>query len=95
MRLASFLLLWSLFYWLWRALFHRRRMVYVRTGRVDPTPQQRYRIYRRDGFRCRHCRTSRELQIDHIYPVCRGGLTVDSNLQTLCRRCNLRKGARV
>jgi hypothetical protein len=45
----------------------------------------------RDGARCRRCRTVVNLEVDHIVPVSRGGRTEESNLQTLCRRCNRRK----
>ena len=45
----------------------------------------------RDGGRCRNCRRSINLEIDHIVPVSKGGKTEESNLQTLCRRCNRRK----
>src|SRR6516225_5276912 len=42
----------------------------------------------RDGARCRKCRRAINLEMDHIVPVSKGGKTVESNLQTLCRRCN-------
>lgn len=45
----------------------------------------------RDGARCRKCRTTLRLEVDHIIPVSKGGRTEESNLQTLCRRCNRRK----
>jgi hypothetical protein len=45
----------------------------------------------RDGARCRRCRTALYLEVDHIIPVSKGGKTEESNLQTLCRRCNRRK----
>jgi 5-methylcytosine-specific restriction enzyme A len=45
----------------------------------------------RDGARCRRCRTAVRLEVDHIIPVSKGEKTEESNLQTLCRRCNRRK----
>jgi hypothetical protein len=54
----------------------------------DPT---RTAVLLRDGERCRRCRTTVNLEIDHIVPVSKGGITEESNLQTLCRRCNRRK----
>jgi HNH endonuclease len=45
----------------------------------------------RDGGRCRKCRTAINLEMDHIVPVSKGGRTEESNLQTLCRRCNRAK----
>jgi hypothetical protein len=45
----------------------------------------------RDGARCRRCGSARNLEIDHIVPVSKGGTSEELNLQTLCRRCNRRK----
>jgi len=45
----------------------------------------------RDGGRCRRCGSARNLEVDHIVPVSRGGDSDDCNLQALCRRCNRRK----
>jgi len=45
----------------------------------------------RDGGRCRRCRRSINLEMDHIVPVSRGGRTEETNLQVLCRRCNRSK----
>jgi hypothetical protein len=55
----------------------------------------RVSVYRRDGFACLHCGTRQALSIDHIHPFSKGGTTVYENLQTLCRPCNSRKGAKV
>lgn len=65
------------------------------------TSKLRQRIKERDGFACRKCGVSIEkeptllLEIDHIIPVSKGGLTTEDNLQTLCWRCNRSKGAKV
>jgi hypothetical protein len=45
----------------------------------------------RDGGRCRKCMRAINLEMDHIVPVSKGGQTEESNLQTLCRRCNRAK----
>jgi hypothetical protein len=45
----------------------------------------------RDGGRCRRCRRSINLEMDHIVPVSKGGKTEETNLQVLCRRCNRSK----
>ena len=65
------------------------------------TSSLRRSILERDGYRCRYCGvgTSDEphllLEVDHIVPVSKGGLTSVDNLQTLCWRCNRSKGARM
>lgn len=55
----------------------------------------RWRIWERDNFTCKHCKTRKHLTIDHIIPESKGGKLVDSNLQTLCRRCNSKKGVKI
>lgn len=52
-------------------------------------------VYERDGFACLHCGVSEGLSLDHIHPYSMGGEDTFDNLQTLCRPCNSRKGARV
>lgn len=58
------------------------------------SPETRDRVFKRDGHRCRRCKSTyaeRELVIDHIVPVARGGSGHEDNLQTLCRECNAEK----
>ncbi len=52
-------------------------------------------VYERDQYRCVTCGTWLNLTLDHIHPVAFGGSDDIDNLQTLCRSCNSRKGARV
>lgn len=52
-------------------------------------------VYARDGYQCLHCGSTEQLSLDHIYPYSMGGADTLENLQTLCRSCNSRKGARV
>lgn len=65
------------------------------------TSKLRAQIKERDCYTCKHCGASIEkepnllLEIDHIIPVSKGGLTVEDNLQTLCWRCNRSKGSKV
>lgn len=51
-------------------------------------------VMERDAYRCRHCGTWLDLTCDHVVAESRGGATALENLQTLCRPCNSRKGAR-
>jgi hypothetical protein len=57
----------------------------------------RYRIFKRDGFRCQICgRTQADdvtLHVDHRKSVADGGSDELENLQTLCSDCNLGKSA--
>ena len=61
-----------------------------------PIPQSVKRaVWRRDGGRCVYCGSNQKLQFDHIIPYSGGGADTAENLQILCQRCNLRKGARI
>lgn len=63
----------------------------VERGKV--TNKMRFAIYQRDHHRCRRCgRRTNDLEIDHIVPIAKGGKSTYDNLQTLCHRCNVRKG---
>ncbi|MBN9605377.1 MAG: HNH endonuclease [Actinomycetales bacterium] len=65
------------------------------------TARLRSYIKDRDQHTCRLCGVSLAvephllLEVDHIVPVSRGGLSTEENLQTLCWKCNRTKGASV
>lgn len=73
----------------------------VEGQRALMTSTLREKIKQRDGFACQICRLSISaepnllLEIDHITPLSKGGITTESNLQTLCWRCNRSKGAKI
>jgi len=58
-------------------------------------------IKERDEYTCQQCALSTAaepnllLEVDHILPVSRGGLSKEDNLQTLCWRCNRTKSNKV
>ena len=64
------------------------------------TAQLRERIKQRDNYTCQNCGISIQdephllLEIDHIIPLSKNGLTTEDNLQTLCWKCNRSKGAK-
>ncbi|WP_327010394.1 TerD family protein [Dactylosporangium sp. NBC_01737] len=58
-------------------------------------PAIKSEVWRRDGGACVECRATEYLEFDHVIPWSRGGATSVGNLQLLCRRCNLAKGARI
>lgn len=65
------------------------------------TPKLREFIKSRDNYTCCQCGNSTYaepnllLEIDHIIPVSKGGLTEESNLQTLCWKCNRSKSNKI
>jgi hypothetical protein len=65
------------------------------------TSKLREYIKQRDNYTCKSCSISTHternllLEIDHVIPLSKGGFTAESNLQTLCWRCNRTKGAKI
>jgi hypothetical protein len=65
------------------------------------TAKLRHSIKTRDSYTCRYCSVSLAvephllLEVDHIVPLSKGGLTTAENLQTLCWRCNRTKSNKV
>lgn len=65
------------------------------------TSQLRDKIKERDNYKCCSCNLGIEdepnllLEIDHKIPLSKGGMTTYDNLQTLCWRCNRKKGAKI
>jgi hypothetical protein len=46
-------------------------------------------VFERDGRLCSFCGAVHDLQIDHITPVCEGGVANMRNLRVLCKPCNI------
>ena len=64
-------------------------------GGRPPIPRYvRHEVYRRDGYKCNHCGSSYNLQIDHVVPRSHSGPDHITNYQTLCETCNKSKGNR-
>ena len=65
------------------------------------TSKLRTQVKERDNYTCCQCGNSTHaepnllLEIDHIIPIAKGGLTKEDNLQTLCWKCNRSKGSKL
>ena len=60
-------------------------------------PSLRFKVFRRDNFRCQYCGQTPPtviLEVDHIVPRAHGGSDELLNLLTSCQECNRGKGAR-
>lgn len=68
---------------------------FARDQRSKMTKQLRQQIKERDNYTCQICGKYMPdevgLEIDHIYPIAKGGKSVSSNLQVLCSVCNNKK----
>lgn len=52
-----------------------------------------WRVFRRDGFKCRYCAADDvPLTVDHAVCWEEGGPTVEENLLACCRKCNKARG---
>lgn len=73
----------------------------IKKQRALMTLELREKIKKRDNFTCKICglSTTQEpnllLEIDHIIPLSKGGISSEDNLQTLCWKCNRKKGNKI
>ena len=59
-------------------------------------PDVKFEVFRRDGGKCVECGATDGLHFDHVLAYSRGGSSVTAaNIQLLCARHNLQKGARI
>ena len=62
--------------------------------RRDFSYKIRKQVLERDAYRCVVCESYKNLHVDHIIPIAKGGTNDIDNLQVLCANCNLSKGAK-
>jgi len=55
------------------------------------SPKLKKIVLDRYDDKCNECGREYHLQIDHIFPWSKGGLTEVDNLQVLCKKCNYEK----
>lgn len=73
----------------------------VKGQRALMTNKLRTYIKERDSYTCQNCGVSTAeqslllLEVDHIIPVSKGGLSTEENLQTLCWKCNRSKSDKI
>lgn len=74
-----------------------RLRYYIQPKRYRRVRLSRENIFLRDEFICQYCAkefSHRELTLDHVMPVSRGGPKSWKNLVAACHKCNHKKGNR-
>lgn len=67
----------------------------IRTIYRTKVPFSKKNVMIRDGFVCQYCGSLKELTIDHVKPVSRGGKSIFENCVTACKDCNNKKSNRL
>ena len=79
-------------YDVWKDNWKKPKSSKYQKERNKMSERLRYEVLKRDGFRCVLCgrmvADGIKLEVDHIKPVSKGGLTEIDNLRTLCDECN-------
>lgn len=63
-----------------------------------PTQTERVEVHSLTQGKCLYCRSSvsfADMEVDHLYPVSRGGSSDKRNLVPACKSCNRKKHARI
>lgn len=76
--------------------FHRQLDLKQSTKNSRHIPQTvRNAVWQRCGGQCVYCQSSSYLEFDHVIPVAKGGSNSETNVQLLCRACNLSKSDKI
>lgn len=73
----------------------------IKYQRLIMTQSLREMIKEKYNYTCNQCRVSvfdeptLLLEIDHVIPISRGGLSIENNLQCLCWKCNRKKASKL
>jgi len=85
----------------WKAKnLEKMRMYVVRRRANKRSSSEHYTVEQMKALRskiknlCANCLKKKDLSIDHIVPLARGGSNAIRNIQFLCHSCNSRKNAR-
>lgn len=79
-------------------LFYKNDAIWqsiCRIERAKVSNRIRFYVYNRDGHRCVRCGSRYNLEVDHIFPISKGGKSTVDNLQTLCHNCNTLKSNKI
>ena len=71
---------------------HKRRI--AKDCEAPLTTEEWLRILENAGGCCESCGSSKDITIDHIVPIIKGGKHTAKNIQVLCRKCNSSKGVK-
>lgn len=70
------------------------RLLHRVNKRWQPVRFRKKVLFNRDGWRCQYCHVElngNSIEVDHVIPKSRGGITSWKNCVSSCRACNKRK----
>lgn len=75
-----------------------RLLNYIKLNYRRTVNYSRKMIYERDMYICQYCSaklTNKNISLDHVIPISKGGKNTFENLVTSCKKCNHRKGPKL
>lgn len=77
--------------WLAKKLLSSKYFNIPKKNRPYISSKIRWNVFEKDNYQCVFCGNKKELEVDHIIPIAKGGKHTMANFQTLCRKCNEKK----
>lgn len=73
----------------------RKRRAILANVEATLTKEEWQEILKHFDYKCAYCKSAKKIEMDHVFPISKGGTHTANNVVPACRKCNSSKGNKV